>query len=95
MKEIEYAIVDTLKPNTQLIDSIAQIVGFRTAQLMSLVSQALYSDPTLVLRFGGETVQPIEHGNGMGILLIKDNRSLGHDRFLGRSHYCEQRSRCQ
>ena len=35
---------------------------------MSQVSQPLDSDTTLVLRFGGQAVEPIKCWNGLGIL---------------------------
>jgi hypothetical protein len=49
---------------------------------MPQIPQPLDTNPAFILGSGGETVQPIEHGNGLGILLIEDNRNLGHDCFL-------------
>jgi hypothetical protein len=49
---------------------------------MLQIPQPLDADAAFVLGFGGQTVQPIEHGNGLGILLIEDNRNPGHDRLI-------------
>ena len=49
---------------------------------MPQIPQLLDTDAAFILSFGGQTVQPIEHGNGLAILLIEDNRDPGHDRFL-------------
>ena len=45
---------------------------------MAQISQSLNPHPALVLRFGWKPVQPIEHGNGLLILLVEDNQRLGH-----------------
>jgi len=49
---------------------------------MSQIPEPLDTNPAFILGSGGEMIQPIEHRNGLGILLIEDNRNLGHDRFL-------------
>ncbi len=60
---------------------------------MAQILQPLDAHPALILRLWRETVQPIEHGNGLRILLVEDNRNLGHNTFLVCSHICEQQSR--
>src|SRR3990167_8612629 len=62
---------------------------------MAQTSQPLDAHPALILGFGREPVQPIEHGNGLRVLLVEDNSNLGHDAFPACSHYCEQWSRGQ
>jgi hypothetical protein len=42
---------------------------------MPQIHQPLDADAAFILGFGGQTVRPIEHGNGLGILLIEDNRN--------------------
>jgi hypothetical protein len=45
---------------------------------MAQISQSLNPHPALVLRFSWEPVQPIEHRNSLLVLLVEDNRRLGH-----------------
>ena len=46
---------------------------------MPQIPQSLDTDATFILRFGRQTVQPIEYRNGLSILLIEDNRNPGPD----------------
>src|SRR3989337_1758681 len=62
---------------------------------MAQISQPLDAHPALILRLGGEPVQPIEHRNGLRGLLVENNNNLGHDTSPACSHYCEQWSRGQ
>ena len=59
---------------------------------MPQIPQPLNTNAAFILGSGGETVQPIEHGNGTGILLIKDNGDPGHNAYCRCSHYCEHKA---
>jgi hypothetical protein len=66
-----------LKSAMELVVAVSQVIRFRTAQLMPQVSQSLDSYTAFILRFGGQTIEPIEHRNCLAIL-VKDNGNLGH-----------------
>ena len=71
VKEIEHAIIHSLKSHSQFVDIVPQVVRLRTAQFMPQIPQPLNTNAAFILGSGGETVQPIEHGNGTGVLLMK------------------------
>src|SRR5438132_9541535 len=50
------------------------------------------SNQTFVLSFRRQRVQPVEHRDGVRVVLIKDYRCLWHDTIKSCSHYCERRS---
>src|SRR3989338_4071193 len=93
MKEIEHAIIHAPKSDTQLVNTIPQVICFRAPQFVAHISQPLDAYPALILRFGWDPVQPSEHGNGLRVLSVEDNSNLGHDTSLVCSHYCEHWSR--
>ena len=64
MEEIEQAVVDRTQPNSQFVDSIAEIIGLRPTKLVPMKGQARDGCTALVECFGMgfiELSQPISN----------------------------------
>lgn len=82
MEEIEKAVVDGSEPNTQFVDSIAQIVGLRTPKLVSMKGQACDRRATFVECSGLgfiELSQPLNDWRIPRAILVENNVDGRHE----------------
>src|SRR6266404_3427187 len=60
---------------------------------MAQFTQALDLEPALVLRLGGQAIEPCQERNAAVVVLVEDHAGLGHPYLLlNCSHKCEQKS---
>ncbi len=81
VKAIEYPILDTPVACSELMDSVAEVIGFWAAELMAHRRQALDTGDTFRLGAPLSLVQraePLEHWHLPIIVLVEDHISLGH-----------------
>jgi hypothetical protein len=73
VKKVEHPIVNPLEAYTELINTIAQIIGFRSTELVSEFSETLNLHSALILRSGRDGIEPLEQRHRAIILLVEDN----------------------
>jgi hypothetical protein len=95
MEKVEYPVVPALQPRTKFIHAVPEVIRFRPAEFMPKFLESLYLDATFVQRLEGKRIQPIEHRDVVGILLVEDNLNLPEPsakRLPLCSQYCERLS---
>ena len=91
MEAVEEPILDPPTPYPQLIDAIAQIVGFWAAQFVPQHGQAL--DPSDASRVGApvassQCAEPVKYRHLAIRFLVEHDGSLGHRIGLRGEHKC-------
>jgi hypothetical protein len=83
MKKVEQAVIDRAQAHTQLIDAVAQIIGFRSAQLVAKKRQTGNGSPAFVVGFVISRIlfsEPLDDRRNAFLFLLKDDMDRGHRR---------------
>src|SRR5262249_50562765 len=75
MKEIEHAVVHRTEADAQFIDPVAQVVGFRAAQLVAQVPEPFELHAALIKCPLRKRVEPLQDRDGAVIVPVKDDPS--------------------
>jgi hypothetical protein len=78
VKEVEDAVVDSLKSYAKLINAVSQKVGLGSAQLVSQVFETLELCQALDLGFRDERIKPLHNRYGPIVFGEKDDSRLRH-----------------
>jgi hypothetical protein len=69
--------MNPLEAYAELINTITQIIGFRSTELMSKCLETLNLHSALILGSGGDGIAPLEQRHRAIIFLVEDNRCPG------------------
>jgi hypothetical protein len=73
VKKVEHPIMNPLEAYTELINTIAQIIGFRSTELVSEFSETLNLHSALILRSGWDAIEPLEQRHRAIIFLVENH----------------------
>jgi hypothetical protein len=94
VKEIKYPVIHGPEANAQLVNAVAQVIGFRAAQLMPKLPKPLQLDTAFIKHSIRKTIEPVQDRDGAVIIAIENDRYSRHPYLLDHcSHVCEQWSR--
>jgi hypothetical protein len=78
VKKIEHPIMNPLEAYTELINTIAQIIGFRSTELGSEFLETLNLRSALILGSGRDGIEPLEQRHRAIIFLVENHCCPGH-----------------
>ena len=78
VKEVENPIIDSAMTDSEFIDIVTQIIGFRASELMTTLLEPLDSCQAFGLGFRFQAQDPVQDRHFRVIFLIESNPDFSH-----------------